>query len=125
MILGRVRYSLRTTIRVAALTVVLTLAGTPAATAACLVWCSSPCPGAMQKDGATISASLMSCDDDLVGAPSLREESRRERQASSIAYTAAPSLKALFKSEGRSVTLLALREHAPPGHSKAPTVLRL
>jgi len=79
----------------------------------------------MQKDGATISASLMSCDDDLVGAPSLREESRRDRQASSIAYLAAPSLKASFDLECSSVTLLALREHAPPGHSKAPTVLRL
>ena len=113
-------------IRVAALTVVLTLAGTPAATAACLIWCSSPCHGSMQKDGAAISASLMYCDDDLVGVPSLREESRRERQgeASSSALPAAPPLKA-FKPEGRSLTLLALREHAPPGYLKAPTVLRL
>lgn len=125
MALGRVRYSIRTMIRVAALTVVLTLAGTPAAAAACLVWCSSPCPGAMQKDGPTISASLMFCDDDLVGAPSLREESRRERQPSSIAVAAVPPLKVLFEPESRSVTLLALREHAPPGHPKAPTVLRL
>lgn len=113
-------------IRVIALTVVLTLAGTPAATAACLVWCSSPCSEPMQQDGTIVSASQTSCENLLIGAPILREESRRERQAPSVAYLAGPPLRITgFDLEYMGVPFLAARDHAPPGHQKPPTVLRL
>lgn len=113
-------------IRVTALTVVLTLAGTPAATAACFVWCSSPCSEPMQQDGPTISASQTSCENLLIGPPILREESRRERQAPSVAQLAGPPVRTSgFDLEYRGVPFLATREHAPPGHQKPPTVLRL
>lgn len=113
-------------IRAAALTVVLTLAGTPAATAACLVWCGSPCPQAGPQDRATISTGHDTCEELLVAAPSLREDTRRERQGHSAAHL--PFLAARTVSvelERRVVSWVVFREHAPPAHQTPPTVLRL
>lgn len=115
-------------IRLAALTVVLVLAGTPVATATCLLWCcgGAPCSQSPHRDGVTISPNHMSCEGLLVSTPSLREETRRERSAPSQAHlTELPLQASLFDPDYRALTSSVLHEHAPPGHPKPPTVLRL
>ena len=113
-------------IRVPALTVVLVLAGTPAATAACRVWCGSPCSQSVHYDEAAISTSQHACKNALVGTLSVREESQRQRQVPSVAHLAAlPVSASRFDLESSDVVLLELREHLSPGYRQAPDVLRL
>jgi hypothetical protein len=112
-------------LRAAVLTVVLSLAGTPIATAACLVWCGSPCPPTELQRSASVSANQDSCDGLLVSPLSVREDGRRDHRTPS---DDSPSIA------GRSVNLdllhrgdvfLVAREHAPPGYQKSLTVLRI
>ncbi len=112
-------------IRVAALTVLLTFAGTPAAMAACLVWCGSPCPPAHSQQRAVMSTGQDSCETLLVAAPSLREDSRREHQRPPDHSSLGTERTALLDFEQRSAAFIVSREHSPPVHQKPPTVLRL
>lgn len=112
-------------IRVAALTVLLTFAGTPVATTACLVWCGSPCPPAHSQQRAVMSKGQDSCETVLVAAPILREDSRREHQRLPLHSSFGTERTALLDFEHRSAAFVVSREHAPPVHQKPPTVLRL
>jgi hypothetical protein len=113
-------------IRAAVLTVVLTLAGTPVATAACLVWCGgSPCPPAHPQRSATVSADQDSCERLLASVPSIREDSRREHRAPSTHSPAVASRTVTVDLEPRSAAFVVLHEHAPPIHQNPPAVLRL
>ena len=112
-------------IRAAALTIVLTLAGTPAATAACIVWCSSPCPASMPNASTGVTGPR-SCAETLVTAPVLREDNRREgsmRTATHVAVDVPPAFLVDLQS-GRVARLWA-HSDPPPGHRKPPTVLRI
>ena len=109
--------------RIAVLAVVLTLAGTPAATAACLVWCGSPCSSNTADDSAVLT-NQNSCDEQLLTAPGLREDSS-ERMRASVTHPASPSFRAAAYLEGGGLQLVVSREHAPLDHSKAHTVLRI
>lgn len=112
-------------IRIAALTVLLTFAGTPAATAACLVWCGSPCPPAPAQQRGVMATGQDSCETLLVAAPSLREDSRREHQRPPIHLSFGTERTAVLDVEHRSAAFVVAREHAPPVHQKPPIVLRL
>ena len=119
------RLTRKTMGRAVALMIVLTFAGTPAATAVCLVWCGSLCPPMPARDEAGISTGQRDCAELLVIAPVLREDTRREAPSSSI--TLLPSLAAHtaglpLQRSGASFNLP--REHAPPIHQTPPTVLR-
>jgi hypothetical protein len=119
-------------IRAAALTIVLTLAGTPAATAACLLWCGSPCPTSMPQSSGGVT-SPRTCAESLVTAPVLREDSQRERAGRAMTHVDGQHVEHLELSHasfsadaetGRAARVLAHTE-PPPGHQKPPTVLRL
>ena len=113
-------------IRAAALTIVLTLAGTPAATAACLLWCGSPCPTSMAQSANSVTGPR-TCAESMATAPVLREDSQRERAGRAIAHVDVALPHALFSvglETGRVARVFAYTE-PPPGHQKPPTVLRL
>jgi hypothetical protein len=112
-------------IRAAVLTVVLTLVGTPAATAACLVWCGSPCPPANPHRSATVSTDQDSCERLLVAPPSLREDSRREHSGPSAHSPSTAARSVGLNLEYGGATFVVPREHAPPVHTNSPTVLRI
>jgi hypothetical protein len=112
-------------IRITALTVLLTFAGTPAATAACLLWCGSPCPPAHSQQHSVMSTGQDSCEKLFVAAPSVREDNRREHQRPSVHSPFDIARTANLNIDHRSVAFVISREHAPPGHPKPPTVLRL
>jgi len=111
-------------IRAAALTVVLSLAGTPAATAVCLIWCGSSCPVA-SEESATVAADHNSCEGLLVSPPSVREDSRRELPDPSGHVASLPSRPVALDLEHRSAAFVVSSEHSPPAHPKSPTVLRV
>ena len=112
-------------IRAAALTIVLTLAGTPAATAACLLWCGSPCPTSMAESNGVTGP--RTCAESIATAPVLREDSQREKAGRSVAHADIDFnhawLSAALKA-GRAARVFAHTE-PPPGHQKPPTVLRI
>ena len=112
-------------IRAAALTVVLSLAGTPAATAVCLIWCGSSCPPVGLEESATVSADRNPCEALLVSPPSVREDSRRELADPSGHVAALPSRPVALDLEHRSAAFVVSRDHSPPAHPKSPTVLRV
>ena len=114
----------RPMIRLGALAIVLALAGAPAATAACLVWCASPCPEPMTTAGVTISPSQATCGELVLVGPSVREDSRRSYAGSSTSHLAVePQQFVGFAPEYAAADFLISREHAPPIHQKPPTVL--
>ncbi len=122
---GCLRLTDRAMIRAAALTIVLTLAGTPAATAACILWCGSPCPTSMPPSAGGATAPR-TCAESLVTAPILREDSQRER-ATHVHAEHAEFSHAWFTADvetGRAACVLA-HTAPPPGHQKPPTVLRI
>lgn len=113
-------------IRAAALTIVLTLAGTPVATAACLLWCGSPCPTSMAQSANSVTGSR-TCAESMVTAPIVREDSQREKTGGAAAhadveFSHASSSTALRA--GRTARVFAHTE-PPPDHHKPPTVLRI
>ena len=111
--------------RVAAIVIVLALAGAPAATAACLVWCASPCPEPMTTAGVTISPGQATCGQLVLVGPSVREDSRRSHVDSLTSHVAVePQQFVAFALEYTRADFLISREHAPPIHLKPPTVLR-
>ena len=113
-------------IRAAALTIVLTLAGTPAATAACLLWCGSPCPTSMSQSTSGVTGP-QTCAESLVIPPVLREDSQREKAGRAVAHTDIEFNHAWLSAAleaGRAARVFAHTE-APPGHQKPPTVLRI
>ena len=112
-------------IRATALTVLLTFAGTPVATAACLVWCGAPCTPAHSQQRAAVSTGQDSCDKLFVAAPSLREDGRREQQRPPAHSLFDLTRRAGLDFEHRNTAFVVAREHAPPLHQKPPTVLRI
>ena len=112
-------------IRGTALTVLPTFAGTPVATAACLVWCGAPCTPAHSQQRAVVSTGQDSCEKLFVATPSLREDGRREhpRPAAHSLFdiTRTPTLDV----EHPNAAFVVAREHAPPLHQKPQTVLRI
>jgi hypothetical protein len=112
-------------LRVAALTVVLSLVGTPAATAACLAWCGTPCPTAMPKS-VSASGATDDCAKALIAAPGLREDSRRDN-ASTATHQISVGVRQAFAPnlEGRRVAVVLSHSDPPPGFQAPPTVLRL
>jgi hypothetical protein len=111
-------------LKVAALTVVLSLVGTPAATAVCLVWCGTPCPTTMNQS-VSITGATENCAKRLVMEPTLREETRNS--ASLVVHHTFLEVSCVFtpKLESERVALVLSRTGPPPGHYAAPTVLRL
>lgn len=122
---ARVRLTDRTMIRITALTVLLTFAGTPAATAACLAWCGAPCPPAHSEQRPSVSTGQDSCEKLFVAAPALREDGRWEHQRTALQSPFDVQRTPTLDFEHRSSAFVLLREHAPPAHTKPPTVLRL
>ena len=123
---GCLRLTDRAMIRAAALTIVLTLAGTPAATAACLLWCGSPCPTSMAQSASSVTGPR-TCAESMVTAPVVREDSQRERAGRAIAHVDVALPRGLVSAgleTGRVARVFAHTE-PPPGHQKPPTVLRL
>jgi hypothetical protein len=125
---GCLRLTDRAMIRAAALTIVLTLAGTPAATAACLLWCGSPCPTSMHQAAGVTGPST--CAEALVTAPVLREDSQRERAGRATTHVHVEQVEfghAWFSADIQAGLAARVLAHTkpPPGHQKSPTVLRL
>jgi hypothetical protein len=112
-------------LKVAALTVVLSLVGTPAATAVCLIWCGTPCPTTMSQS-VSVTGATDNCATRLVMEPTLREETHRN-SASLVAYHTFLEVSSAFTPNLQSerVALVLSRTGPPPGHYAAPTVLRL
>jgi hypothetical protein len=112
-------------LRVAALTVVLSMVGTLAATGLCLVWCGAPCPTTM-SESVSVTGATEDCAKRLVMEPTLREETRRD--------VASVAVHQIFLNASRAFTLTLesqrvalVRSHGglPPGDHAPPTVLRL
>ena len=114
-------------IRAAALTIVLTLAGTPAATAACLLWCGTPCPTSTTESASGVVTNPRTCAQSIVIAPVLREDDQRGKTRRALAHSDLAFSHAWLSAGievGRVIRVLA-RTEPPPGHQKPPTVLRI
>ena len=112
-------------IRAAVITVVLTLVGTPVATAACLIWCGSPCPPDNRHQSATVSTAQDSCGGLFVAPPSLREDNRRDHTSLSAPSVSTAGRSINLNLEHKSAAFMISREHAPPVRTNPPTVLRI
>lgn len=111
-------------IRAAALTVVLILVGSPAATAACLVTCGSSSSSSVDRDSA-ILRDQGACDQKLVATPAVREDGSRERVTASPAGSSPLTHRtARFNVERTALMFAASPEHALLSH-KPPSVLRI
>ena len=113
-------------LRVAALTVVLSLVGTPAATALCLVWCGTPCPTTTMSESVSVKSATENCAKRLVMEPTLREETRRHGASLDVHHTFLDVSRAFtLNPESQMVALVRSHGGPPPGDHAPPTVLRL
>ena len=121
-----VRLTDRPMLRVAALTVVLSLVGSPAATALCLVWCGTPCPTTTMSESASVTGATENCAKRLVMEPTLREETRRAGASVTSHHTSFDVSRAFtLNLESQRVALVLSFGGPPPGDHAPPTVLRL
>ena len=106
---------------------VLTLAGTPAATAVCLLWCASPCPTSTNESASGVVTIPRTCTDAIVIAPVLREDDQRAKIGRALAHADLDFSHAWLRAgleRGQAIRVLA-RSEPPPGHQNPPTVLRI